>query len=228
MRLIAPYDCRSDGCPNPPGYDIPLSTATLARQYTGPFNHVAFGINAGCELDPAGDGETCKTGSTRTTVPWTYPQPNGTYKGFGNNVYFDRPILYGGVGNLTEGACCMTDGSCQVMSSSDCAAVPAPPVGLGPGRFHGSNTTCPPDPGGVLCCPLPFADADHDGDVDQDDFGAFQVCYTGAAGGVPTGCDCFDRNGDGNINDMDFLAFNDCWTGANVPWSAGLTPSCTP
>ena len=80
----------------------------------------------------------------------------------------------------------------------------------------------------TVCCPYPFADADHDTDVDQEDFGAFQICYTGPTGGVPTGCGCFDRDKDGNVNDLDFTAFADCFTEANVPWGQALTPSCTP
>ncbi len=62
----------------------------------------------------------------------------------------------------------------------------------------------------------------------QDDFGLFQVCYAGTNGGVPDGCECLDRNGDGSIDGLDFTLFSNCFTGANVQWSPGLTPSCTP
>lgn len=72
-------------------------------------------------------------------------------------------------------------------------------------------------------CSDPFADADGDGDVDQTDFAAFQRCVTGVSGGVPAGCECFDRSGpnpgvpDGNISQDDLPAFRNCASGADVP-----------
>ena len=36
-------------------------------------------------------------------------------------------------------------------------------------------------------CPIPFADADVDGDVDQEDFGKFQSCFTIFTGGPLSG-----------------------------------------
>jgi len=80
----------------------------------------------------------------------------------------------------------------------------------------------------VTCCPYPFADGDHDGDVDQDDFGLFQVCFTNEGGGEPPGCECYNRDDDSDVDGADFQAFGDCWTGANVTWSSGLTPQCVP
>jgi len=60
-------------------------------------------------------------------------------------------------------------------------------------------------------CHDPFADADGDHDVDLNDFGAFQTCYTGNTGTiVDLACRCFDHNGDNHINEMDFNAFNAC------------------
>lgn len=204
IKLIAPHSCIKDGCANPPGYEIVTNTATLTRQYTGPFNKIAMGIGMACELDPAtGD---CMSGTVR--------DQHGFHYGW-SNVYPDRPVVYGGVGNLTSGACCLVDGTCQETSSSECASLS--------GRFNGSNSTCAT----TLCCPLPYADADTDGDVDQDDFGAFQMCYNGA-GAVPTGCECYDRNTDGKVDATDFQSFGNCWTGPNVPWSTDITPNCAP
>ena len=132
------------------------------------------------------------------------------------HTFVDSMVLYDGVLMTANGACCATNGDCAVTSAEACATVN--------GRFHGSDTTCQE----ITCCPLPFADADRDGDVDQDDFGAFQLCYTGTVGGVPTGCVCFDRNGDGTIDAVDLESFTDCWTSANVTWTQVLTPDCTP
>jgi hypothetical protein len=77
-------------------------------------------------------------------------------------------------------------------------------------------------------CNEPFADADGDSDVDMDDFGAFQLCYTGANPGIGTLCGCFDRQKDDDIDAVDFNAFIECATRANVPWSQALTPNCVP
>jgi len=66
-------------------------------------------------------------------------------------------------------------------------------------------------------CNDPFADADGDEDVDQDDFAAFQLCYTGPGGGVPDGCDCFDNDADGDIDTTDLGDFENCASGPAVP-----------
>lgn len=79
-------------------------------------------------------------------------------------------------------------------------------------------------------CPEPFADIDNDGDVDQEDFGRFQECYTGAGNGpVPTEpefCFCFDREnggmGDGDIDQADWGAFEMCASGPDIP----ADPNC--
>lgn len=74
----------------------------------------------------------------------------------------------------------------------------------------------------------PFADADQDGDVDQADFAALQVCYTGGAGPftLPAECACFDRpesiEPDGDIDQADLFKFEDCASGPGVP----ANPAC--
>lgn len=80
-------------------------------------------------------------------------------------------------------------------------------------------------------CPVPFADADDDGDVDHDDFGAFQRCYTGF--GIPgydaVTCSCFDQKPrDGDVDEADFNAFRKCVTGPAIIWTPTLTPDCVP
>lgn len=78
-------------------------------------------------------------------------------------------------------------------------------------------------------CNDPFADADGDGDVDQEDYGVWQLCFTGALGGVPTDpsyCHCFDRESpdDGDIDQTDYNAFQDCadTSGPEIP----VDPAC--
>ncbi|MHC4443305.1 MAG: hypothetical protein ACYTBZ_03320 [Planctomycetota bacterium] len=87
-------------------------------------------------------------------------------------------------------------------------------------------------PGASICNAVVFADADEDGDVDQDDFGIFQLCYTGGSLPIPFDpeyCQCFDRNGVTGIDNADFTAFQDCATGPNIPFDPGNPPGgCIP
>lgn len=72
----------------------------------------------------------------------------------------------------------------------------------------------------VTLCPVPWADANGDQDVDQADFGIFQACFTGtpALSPLPTYCKCFDKAGTpGEITVEDYNAFMNCWTGPMVP-----------
>ncbi|UCD30096.1 MAG: hypothetical protein JSV03_06385, partial [Planctomycetota bacterium] len=99
------------------------------------------------------------------------------------------------------------------------------------GTYHGAYTSCS-DPS-IICCPTPFADADGDGDVDQDDFAEFQQCFTGDEGGIPAGCECFNRDDfEDTIKDIDiddYAQFQNCATGPSVPFEAGNPPAgCTP
>jgi len=80
------------------------------------------------------------------------------------------------------------------------------------------------------CDPVIWADADHDGDVDQVDFGVFQRCYTGDIPPIPTipeyACSCFDRVDSGEedvVNQADLTEFEKCATGPGVLWT-----SCAP
>lgn len=101
------------------------------------------------------------------------------------------------------------------------------------------NSNLRPNPSGLHMqiagtspvCPVPFADADTDGDVDHDDFAIFQQCYTGGNGGVPESCSCFDRvEGTSlGIDGEDFVAFKNCRTGPNVPFDSQNPPvDCVP
>ncbi len=64
----------------------------------------------------------------------------------------------------------------------------------------------------------PFADIDGDGDVDQLDFGEFQLCFTGDMQGPPAmGCGTLDRDNDADVDAMDLAKFQDCFSGPMVP-----------
>lgn len=71
-------------------------------------------------------------------------------------------------------------------------------------------------------CSTPFADADGDHDVDQNDFGFFQRCYTGSGNTPafnPTDCFCFDRDHDSDVDEFDLTPFTNCHTGTGVLWT---------
>lgn len=80
----------------------------------------------------------------------------------------------------------------------------------------------PPD------CNTPFADANGDEAVDQADFAALQRCITGPGGGVPPGCECFNRpqpgypRGTNEIGAFEIGAFAACVRGPAVP----ADPAC--
>lgn len=78
------------------------------------------------------------------------------------------------------------------------------------------NTTLPPDP-------VRF-DTDGDGDVDNLDFGVFQVCWTGAGAiAVPVpGCWRVDIDENGKVNGADLGGFTQCVSGPAVP----AEPAC--
>jgi hypothetical protein len=59
-------------------------------------------------------------------------------------------------------------------------------------------------------------DADHDGDVDQGDFGRFQACYSGSTGEFPPGCEWADFNSDALIDPADFNVFLGCMSGPDL------------
>ena len=114
-----------------------------------------------------------------------------------------------------HGACCAPAGCSDVTSQASC------PVGT-----YTSWQTC----SDTLCCPTPRADADRDGDVDADDFAAFQRCYTGVGGPAATGnCRCFDFAPSVGIDTDDYNAFLPCVTGPQVPFNLlSPPPGCTP
>jgi hypothetical protein len=66
--------------------------------------------------------------------------------------------------------------------------------------------------------PAAPGDFDHDGDVDQEDFGAFQLCL-----GLPGSGDCWwaDLGGNSTVDQLDLTILLHCLSGANVPADVG-------
>lgn len=78
----------------------------------------------------------------------------------------------------------------------------------------------------VTPCHEPRFDLDGDLDVDQVDFGLFQVCITGVddPAGIfdPEGCRCMNTDGDLDIDQSDFGAFQLCISGPTL----AADPTC--
>ena len=193
--------------------------AAVPRVYKGPFDTIRWGVGPGCELDPV--AYVCKSGGTpRQCLTYSTHDcaSDGCNNGYDRTQMDTMAILDGDLTpSPVTGACCKPDGTClEGVTQIACSG--------SNGVYHGEGSTCAQ----YQCCPTPFADANFDGDVDQDDFGAFQLCYSGPTGDVPTGCACFDRNKDGHVDGTDLTAFNNCWTGPDVQWTQLLTPACQP
>ncbi len=230
----------------------------LPRRYSGGFNRLRAGTDEGCQLIRQGapnynNAYECdllygdKYGKRRCKINNEYFCGGGNAHYRSSGVAFDNVRLSGGIGVV--GACCLADGSCNVLSPTECAAAQGVFRGSGTvchssvcfgaccqpgagcaldsvthcsGRFRGPGTDC-----GSPCCPSPFADWDVDHDVDAGDFAALQRCLTADAGAIQDGCSCFDHNADGTIDADDVMSFANCATGPSV--AAGpVPPDCAP
>lgn len=80
---------------------------------------------------------------------------------------------------------------------------------------------CPGTPAGMYVtlvgCPTPHSDFDRDGDVDQNDFGTLQACYSGPgiAQEAPA-CSAARLDGDDDVDPDDFGRFQACASGAGI------------
>ncbi|NLX14644.1 MAG: DUF4091 domain-containing protein [Phycisphaerales bacterium] len=83
---------------------------------------------------------------------------------------------------------------------------------------YDGNESVPSEPSEALA--MIIADFDYDGDVDLEDFGFLQRCYS--AGPVSGDCRRADINGDGFVNQADFALFALCLGGDSVP----VEPAC--
>jgi len=157
--------------------------------------------------------------------------------GNGNLVKRDEPLtIQGGSGGQVD----LADGTVWLSGSNEVAegnmqglAMDDSVIRPGPGGAKTWMDAASP-PGTTICnYEGALADVDKDGDVDQDDFAMFQVCYTGGgSGGVPSEpsyCQCFDRDNDDDIDSDDFTVFQDCATGPYVPFDLNNPPvGCIP
>jgi hypothetical protein len=135
-----------------------------------------------------------------------------------NDMTVEEVILYDGVLETAEGACCEQtlpgQGTCTLVSSEiECNDT-----------WMGLLTTC--NDCVYDCYADPFADADADGDVDQNDFALLQRCYSGSGGGIlpDGGCHCFNVVGDSlgtqpdnDVDQTDYIVFESCASGPNIP-----------
>ncbi len=64
---------------------------------------------------------------------------------------------------------------------------------------------------------LPDADFDGDGDVDAEDFAAFELCLEEAGTPPQPPCDFFDLDADGDVDCPDGTLLTNAWTGPDVP-----------
>ena len=60
-------------------------------------------------------------------------------------------------------------------------------------------------------------DLDGDLDVDQEDFGYFQACFSGTGVDLTPGCESADLHVDGDVDQEDFAVFQNCMAGPNRP-----------
>jgi hypothetical protein len=208
-------------------------TSDDAVNNPGPFNKIAIGPSPGLDangtptcfdfgtlekpyrrcLGGENDGLECTT-DLDCTVAVT---ERCMEVGLGQSPMVEELVLFDGVFQNPpgiQGACCLPNTACVVTTEDDCTNTLN-------GQYQGNLVPCTD----YLCCYDPFADADNDGDADQDDFALFQKCYTGDGAGPPTPeCKCFDQVGTGlgtppddDVDSDDFQAFEICASGPNVP-----------
>ncbi len=64
-------------------------------------------------------------------------------------------------------------------------------------------------------------DFEPDGDVDQEDFGHLQACFSGSAQPPMPGCGNADLDRDGDVDQDDFVLFESCMAGPDLPPTCG-------
>ena len=74
----------------------------------------------------------------------------------------------------------------------------------------------------LLCDDDLEGDMDDDGDVDQRDFGHFQVCLSGPGIAPDSACRDADLHNDNDVDADDFIKFMGCMSGPNID----ADPSC--
>ncbi|HOA74104.1 MAG TPA: hypothetical protein PL151_20440 [Phycisphaerae bacterium] len=118
-------------------------------------------------------------------------------------------------------------GSCE--AEPDTIGVTYQTVGMRAGTYMATITISSPE---AINSPQTVAveltvqtvgpDLDGDADVDQEDFGLLQACFTGEGNAPPAGCSRADFDGDNDVDVTDFLTFSACFTRPGEP----ATPGC--
>ena len=84
--------------------------------------------------------------------------------------------------------------------------------------YYGSDSYGPYDESDLTFTVRAVGDFDNDDDVDQDDFEAFDICFTGPGGGpVDPECEPGDGDRDGDVDCDDWAQFLLAWTGPGDP-----------
>lgn len=134
-----------------------------------------------------------------------------------NNMKGEEIVVYDGVTGTAEGACCLPNATCEQLDETACTSQG--------GIYHGNYVSC----GSVSCCPIPFADSDTDGDVDQDDFATVQKCLREMSP-FSEACECLNVVNTGTSMDIidadDVGAFINCATGPSVQFMTDPNPNC--
>jgi len=98
--------------------------------------------------------------------------------------------------------------------SYDCATLP-PGTYAGTIKVTGNAINSPKTIIVTVVIETVSPDFNHDGDVDQEDFGHLQACLSGGAA-YPTGCGNADLDGNGFVDNADCIIFQRCLSGENV------------
>lgn len=188
--------CDQVTCPQPTGACCNGIGGCLNNQTPSMCADVIHGYYAGhgtaCASGVCLLGACClPDGSCLETVGVHCDQLGGAFQGTGTScagTQCPQPL----------GACCWMQTCFADQYEVDC-------MGFG-GDWAGPFSTCTPDP----CAPCSSGDVDRDGDVDLDDFGAFQTCFE-----MPytVFCNCADMNDDMTVNLTDYVLFQSALAG---------------
>ena len=218
---VLPYLWTGDGCPTPAFPGVGEVRDWIAGRFTG-----YIGLKKGGHLlcFMSDDGWTCTIGGQNISrwggvhgADWylfyAYAEEDGLYP-----IRIDYYNAYGGQAFVLLEL--RPDASSWFIPNWPGPNWPT----AGDPDYVGAWTTLYAE---VNRCGIPFADGDGDGDVDQVDFGLFQVCLAGAET-VTGACLCYDSTGDSKLDITDFDGFMKCFTGPAIKWTQEAYPECKP
>jgi len=128
------------------------------------------------------------------------------------------------VGYSPFGACCVPTAMRHNTSPGPIARTHLPVAARRPlaGPHNTGHTDLLPFP------PYVFADAEHDGDVDQTTSGPSRSATTGWMAGCRAVVPVSIRDEDTDVDADDFTAFSKCWTRPEPAVEPAITPVCVP